>query len=164
MDLLKVKDIFIFHFNPYVDEQHKIYDNLQDPIDGRVDLTVKPTNYEFSLGNKIDTEKNFNPQSDLNFNVHNSEDFSIKQNESVIPKYYYNDTQEHKNFVNNNTNNTLNNDCFRQENHNENQINYVNTSKQSKFFFNFEKKIKTTIITIIQQMIWVISMKNLNLI
>lgn len=101
-----------------------------------MDDASKPANYEFSLGNKIDTEKNFNPQSDLNSNtmMRNSEDFSIKQNESVMPKYYYNDTQEHKNFINN-TNNTLNNEYFRQENQTENQVEYANSSELKQFFY-----------------------------
>jgi hypothetical protein len=92
---------------------------MEDPIDNRIDNLNKPANYEFSLGNKIDTEKNFNPQSDLISNIDNSKDFSIHPNKSLISKYYYNETQEN--------------------NQKENQINHVNTSKQINFIFYFYK-------------------------
>jgi len=90
---------------------------MQDPIDDRIDNLNKPANYEFSLGNKIDTEKNFDPQNDLISNIHNSQDLSIHPNKSVISKCYYNETQEN--------------------NQKENQINYINTSKQIFFYFYF---------------------------
>lgn len=141
MNNLKFKFDFIINSNVKnnIDENNKIYENPPNPniiMNNRIDnVNNKIPNYEFSLGNKNHSEKNFNLNNDLNINninINNSEDYSlIKPKEESQQKFYYNDTQDQKNFIN--TNNTFNNEYFRQENFNENQFyNNMNTTKQSK--------------------------------
>jgi len=104
-------------------------------MNNKIDNVNRGSNYEFSLGNKNDSEKNFKINKNINnINIIYSEDSSlIKPKEDSQHKFYYNDTLDQKNI---NTNNTFNNEYFRQENFNENQFyNNINTSKQSKFFF-----------------------------
>jgi hypothetical protein len=129
----------------FLDDNNKIYENDQNSsILNNEKIVTRNTqilNDEFSLGNKNDIEKNFNLNNELdNTYINNFQNYSqIKVKEGSQQKFYNNDSQDQKHFIN--TNNTFNNDYIK---HDENQFyNNMNSSntKQSNYFhiLYFEK-------------------------